>query len=66
MGKVGAFTSGGFSGLGSSFVAAWCEYGREFAAAVERGPLWATQFHPEKSGAVGLALLANFVEAAAA
>ena len=46
-------------------VAAWCEYGREFAAAVERGPLWATQFHPEKSGAVGLALLANFVEAAA-
>ena len=47
-------------------VAAWCEYGREFAAAVERGPLWATQFHPEKSGAVGLALLANFVEAAAA
>jgi glutamine amidotransferase len=46
-------------------VAAWCEYGRRFAAAVERGPLWATQFHPEKSGAVGLALLANFVDAAA-
>jgi glutamine amidotransferase len=47
-------------------VAAWCEYGRKFAAAVERGPLWATQFHPEKSGAVGLAMLDNFVEAAAA
>ena len=47
-------------------VAAWCDYGRRFAAAVERGPLWATQFHPEKSGAVGLALLANFVNAAAA
>jgi glutamine amidotransferase len=47
-------------------VAAWCEYGRRFAAAVERGPLWATQFHPEKSGAVGLALLGNFVTAAAA
>ena len=47
-------------------VAAWCDYGRRFAAAVERGPLWATQFHPEKSGAVGLALLANFVKAAAA
>ena len=31
-------------------VAAWCDYGRRFAAAVERGPLWATQFHPEKSG----------------
>jgi glutamine amidotransferase len=50
----------------SSVVAAWCEYGRRFAAAVERGPLWATQFHPEKSGAVGLALLGNFVTAAAA
>jgi imidazole glycerol-phosphate synthase subunit HisH len=42
-------------------IAAWCEYGRRFAAAVERGPVWATQFHPEKSGEVGLALLANFV-----
>jgi glutamine amidotransferase len=49
----------------SEDVAAWCEYGRRFAAAVERGPLWATQFHPEKSGAVGLAMLANFVKAAA-
>ena len=47
-------------------VAAWCDYGRRFAAAVERGPLWATQFHPEKSGAVGLALLGNFVAAVAA
>jgi len=47
-------------------VAAWCEYGRRFAAAVEVGPLWATQFHPEKSGAVGMALLANFVKAVAA
>ena len=42
-------------------VAAWCEYGRRFPAAVERGNVWATQFHPEKSGAVGLRLLANFV-----
>jgi glutamine amidotransferase len=49
-----------------SVVAAWCDYGRRFAAAIEQGPLWATQFHPEKSGAVGLALLANFVKAAAA
>jgi imidazole glycerol-phosphate synthase subunit HisH len=47
-------------------VAAWCEYGRRFAAAVERGPVWATQFHPEKSGEVGLALLGNFVSAVAA
>jgi imidazoleglycerol phosphate synthase glutamine amidotransferase subunit HisH len=27
--------------------------------------VWATQFHPEKSGAIGLALLANFVTATA-
>jgi len=44
-------------------VAAWCDYGRRFAAAVETGPVWATQFHPEKSGAVGMRMLANFVEA---
>ena len=48
----------------ASVVAAWCEYGRRFAAAIEAGPVWATQFHPEKSGVVGLALLRNFVEAA--
>ncbi|HEX5095493.1 MAG TPA: imidazole glycerol phosphate synthase subunit HisH [Acidimicrobiia bacterium] len=47
-----------------SIVAAWCDYGRRFAAAIEAGPVWATQFHPEKSGAVGLQLLRNFVEAA--
>jgi glutamine amidotransferase len=48
----------------ASHVAAWCEYGRRFAAAVELGPVWATQFHPEKSGEVGLRLLQNFVDAA--
>jgi imidazole glycerol-phosphate synthase subunit HisH len=48
-----------------SVVAAWCAYGRRFAAAIEQGPLWATQFHPEKSGEVGLRLMRNFVEAAA-
>ncbi len=49
-----------------SVVAAWCEYGRRFAAAIERGPLWATQFHPEKSGVGGLALMRSFVDACAA
>jgi glutamine amidotransferase len=42
-------------------VAAVCDYGGPFAAAVEHGNLFGTQFHPEKSGAAGLALLANFV-----
>ncbi len=41
---------------------AWCHYGeRPFVAAVENGALWATQFHPEKSGDAGAGLLANWV-----
>ncbi len=44
-------------------VAARTDYGREFAAAIEQGPVWATQFHPEKSGETGLRLLQNFVDA---
>ncbi|HEY3830920.1 MAG TPA: imidazole glycerol phosphate synthase subunit HisH [Acidimicrobiia bacterium] len=43
-------------------VAGWCEHGTRFPCAVERGSVWATQFHPEKSGPAGLALLTNFVE----
>ena len=39
------------------------EYGGTVCAAVARDQLWATQFHPEKSGATGMALLANFVRA---
>jgi glutamine amidotransferase len=42
-------------------VVATCDYGGPVTAVVERGALAATQFHPEKSGAVGLGLLANFV-----
>lgn len=42
-----------------------CDYGGPVVAAVERGALWATQFHPEKSGATGLRILGNFVQAAA-
>jgi glutamine amidotransferase len=37
------------------------EHGERFAAAVERGPLSATQFHPEKSGDAGTALLQNWL-----
>ena len=40
----------------------WSEHGERFVAAVENGPLMATQFHPEKSGPAGLHLLANWVD----
>jgi imidazole glycerol-phosphate synthase subunit HisH len=40
----------------------WAEHGRPFLAAVEDGPLSATQFHPEKSGDAGASLLANWLE----
>jgi glutamine amidotransferase len=40
----------------------WSEHGSRFLAAVENGPLSATQFHPEKSGTAGLALLSNWVK----
>ncbi len=69
-------TSGLLEGLGSApwvyFVhsyapevgpetVATCDYGGAVAAAAEAGPVWGTQFHPEKSGTTGLAILANFV-----
>jgi glutamine amidotransferase len=39
----------------------WAEHGDSFVAAVENGPLCATQFHPEKSGDAGAHLLRNWL-----
>lgn len=44
-----------------SLAGAFCTYGVRFAAAVRRGNLVATQFHPEKSQKLGVKLLENFV-----
>jgi imidazole glycerol-phosphate synthase subunit HisH len=53
-----------YDGLGPipSPVPTWSEYGGRFVAAVENGPLSATQFHPEKSGQAGIQLLANWLK----
>jgi glutamine amidotransferase len=39
----------------------WARHGEDFVAAAENGPLWATQFHPEKSGDAGAHLLENWL-----
>ena len=57
-----ASTAGGLAGARGSDALrqAWCEYGVRFAAAVETGRLYATQFHPEKSQKSGIRMLENF------
>ena len=49
----------------SSEVVATCDHGANFTAVIERGNIFATQFHPEKSAAAGARLLQNFVALAA-
>ena len=46
-----------------SIVAAQTEYGTTFTSAVARGNIYGTQFHPEKSGDLGLTILRNFAKA---
>jgi glutamine amidotransferase len=47
---------------GAGALLTWATHGVPFLAAVEDGPLAATQFHPEKSGDAGAAVLSNWVE----
>jgi glutamine amidotransferase len=52
--------------LDRDYVLAECDYGTPFVAALGRGRLFATQFHPEKSQAKGLQIYRNFAAIAAA
>ncbi|MFW5994607.1 MAG: imidazole glycerol phosphate synthase subunit HisH [Spirochaetia bacterium] len=45
-------------------IVATTDYIVPFASAISRGSIWAVQFHPEKSGRVGLRMLSNFLNAA--
>lgn len=54
-----------YAAEGGPEVVATCDYGGPVTAAVARHNVWATQFHPEKSAATGLAILANFLRWAA-
>ena len=45
----------------ASLVNGVCEHGQSFAASIESGNIWATQYHPEKSQKAGLAVLKNFL-----
>lgn len=49
----------------AEWVAATTDYGGPFVSAVQKGNVCATQFHPEKSGAAGIAVLASFLTMAA-
>ena len=63
---VWAYFVHSFAAESDEHAVAVCDYGGPVVAAVERGNLWATQFHPEKSGTAGLRILANFVGRATA
>ncbi len=48
-------------GLTQPPLVTWAHHGCDFVAAIENGPLWATQFHPEKSSETGQKLLRNWL-----
>ena len=58
--ELGGTASEGPSRLAPARVT-WATHGEPFVAAVENGPLAATQFHPEKSGDAGITLLRNWL-----
>ena len=62
---VHSYAARSFAELGGGRITAprvtWAEHGERFVAAVENGPLTATQFHPEKSGDAGAELLRNWL-----
>ena len=45
----------------SEYASAKCEYGQPFVAAIQKKNIFATQFHPEKSGEAGLSLLRSWL-----
>jgi glutamine amidotransferase len=48
-------------GEAATLASATCDHGTEFVAALERGNIFATQFHPEKSQLAGMKLLETFL-----
>jgi glutamine amidotransferase len=63
--EVWAYFVHSYAAPNGNDVIATCDYGGPVVAAVGRDRVWATQFHPEKSGSAGLQLLANFAVACA-
>jgi len=58
--KSFAYFSHSFRAPLTPHTVAGCEYGGTFSAAIERGNLFGVQFHPEKSGDLGMQVLRNF------
>jgi glutamine amidotransferase len=63
-GEASVYFTHSYAGPVTSETAAITEYGEPFAAAVEDGLVMGVQFHPEKSGETGLAILRNFLRLA--